>query len=212
MQSILDKKLDIRTNLIMRCFITKDISSTGSTSGVVARNLDGEFISRKLHPNVKRIQIAEQVLREMLESYKGLYLDLDNLDLVQLPNGAVVVASIQSGRTLTPLEVSRFEKAIQERLGDEKVRLLIRSDDLTDVSSKGRVLYGKAHFGGLSKEEKATGKTLESQVRNAIRGIPNMFAPNVDAVPKGNAWRVRAEVVGPRVLRPAEVRLIETRV
>ena len=212
MQSIIDKKLNIRANLIMRCFITKDISSTGSTSGIVARNLDGEFISGKLHPNVKRIQIAEQVLREMLESYKGLYLDLDNLDLVQLPNGAVVVASIQSGRTLTPLEVSRFEKAIQERLGDEKVRLLIRSDDLTDVSSKGRVLYGKAHLGGLSKEEKATGEILESQVRNAIRGIQNMFAPNVDAVPKGDIWLVRAEVVGPRVLRPAEVRLIENRV
>ena len=212
MQSILDKKLDIRANLIMRCLITKDISSTGSTSGIVARNLDGEFISGKLNPNVKRIQIAEQVLREMLESYKGLYLDLDNLDLVQLPNGAVVVASIQSGRTLTPLEVSRFEKAIQERLGDEKVRLLIRSDDLTDVSSKGRVLYGKAHFGGLSKEEKATGEALERQVRNEIRGINNMFAPNVDAIPKGDIWLVRAEVVGPRVLRPAEVRLIETRV
>ena len=212
MQGILDKKLNARANLIMRCFITKDISSTGSTSGIVARNLDGEFISSNLHPNVKRIQIAEQVLREMLESYKGLYLDLDHLNLVQLPNGAVVVASIQSGRTLTPREVSRFEKAIQERLGDEKVRLLIRSDDLTDVSSKGRVLYGKAHFGGLSKEEKATGEVLERQMRNEIRGIKNMFAPNVDAVPKGDAWSVRAEVVGPRVLRPDEVRLMENRV
>ncbi|MCP4574875.1 MAG: DUF389 domain-containing protein [Deltaproteobacteria bacterium] len=212
MQSILDKKLNARANLIMRCFITKDISSTGSTSGIVARNLDGEFISSKLHPNVKRIQIAEQVLREMLESHKGLYLDLDNLNLVQLPNGAVVVASIQSGRTLTPREVSRFEKAIQQRLGDEKVRLLIRSDDLTDVSSKGRVLYGKAHFGGLSKEEITTGEALERQMRNEIRGIKNMFAPNVDAVPKGDSWSIRAEVVGPRVLRPDEVRLMEKRI
>jgi uncharacterized hydrophobic protein (TIGR00271 family) len=212
MQSILDKKLNTRANLIMRCFITKDISSTGSTSGIVPRNLDGEFISRKLHPNVKRIQIAEQVLREMLESYKGLYLDLDNLDLVELPNGAVVVATIQSGRILTPREVSRFEKGIQQRLGDEKVRLLIRSNDLTDVSSKGRVLYGKAHFGGLSKEERATGEVLERQMRNEIRGIKNMFAPNIDAVPKGDGWSVRAEVVGPRVLRPDEVRLMENRV
>ena len=212
MQSILGKKLDAHANLIMRCFITKDISSTGSTSGVVARNLDGEFISSKLHPNVKRIQIAEQVLREMLENYKGLYLDLDGLDLVQLQNGAVVVASIQSSRNLTPLEVSRFEKAIQERLGDQKVRLLIRSDDLTDVSSKGRVLYGKAHFGELSNEEKATGGDLEREMKKEIRSIQNMFAPNVDAVPKGDAWVVRAEVVGPRVLRPPEVRRIESRV
>jgi len=211
MQNILDKKLDAHANLIMRCFITKDISSTGSTSGIVARNLDGEFITSKLHPNVKRIQIAEQVLREMLENYRGLYLDLDNLDLVELPNGAVVVASIQSGRALTPLEVSRFEKAIQKRLGDEKVRLLIRSDDLTDVSSKGRVLYGKAHFGGLSKEEKTIGEALEKEMRSEVERIQNMFAPNVDAVPSGDMWLVRAEVVGPRVIQPAEVRLIEKR-
>lgn len=209
MQSILDKKLNSHANLIMRCAITKDISSTGSTSGVVARNLDGEFISSKLHPHVKQIQIAEQVLRETLEGYKGLYLDLDNLNLVQLPNGAVVVATIQTGRTLTPLEVSRFEKAIQERLGDEKVRLLIRSDDLTHVSSKGRVLYGKAHFGGLSKEEKETGEALEKQIRSEISRIKSMFAPNVDAVPSGDTWLVRAEVVGPRVLRPSEVSSIE---
>jgi hypothetical protein len=122
---------------------------------------------------------------------------LDNLDLVQLPNGAVVVATIQSGRTLTPLEVSRFEKAIQKRLGDEKVRLLIRSDDLTDVSSKGRVLYGKAHFGGLSKEAKAAGEALENQMRERDQPYQNMFAPNVDAVPKAMTWSVRAEVVGP---------------
>ena len=212
MQSILDKKLDAHANLIMRCFITKDISSTGSTSGIVARNLDGEFISTKLHPNVKRIQIAEQVLREMLENYKGLYLDLDNLNLVQLPQGAVVVASIQSGRTLTPLEVSGFEKAIQERLGDENVRLLIRSDDLTDVSSKGRVLYGKAHFGGLTKEERTTGERLEREMKTEITRLQNMFAPNIDAVPGDGQWLIRAEVVGPRVLRPAEVRLMEERV
>ncbi|MCF8130030.1 MAG: DUF389 domain-containing protein [Deltaproteobacteria bacterium] len=211
MQNILDKKLDAHAHLIMRCFITKDISSTGSTSGIVARNLDGEFITSKLHPNVKRIQIAEQVLREMLENYRGLYLDLDNLDLVELPNGAVVVASIQSGRTLTPLEVSRFEKAIQKRLGDENVRLLIRSDDLTDVSSKGRVLYGKAHFGELSKEEKIIGETLENETRSEVKRIKNMFAPNVDAVPGKDMWLVRAEVVGPRVIQPAEVRLIEKR-
>jgi len=35
---------------------------------------------------------------------------------------------------------------------------------------------------------------------------------NVDAVKRGEGWAVRAEVVGPRVLRPSEVKLIEERV
>ena len=116
MQKILDKKLDAHANLIMRCFITKDISSTGSTSGIVARNLDGEFITSKLHPNVKRIQIAEQVLREMLENYRGPYLDLDNLDLVELPNGAVVVAASRAVEPLRPLRCPGLRKPFRRGL------------------------------------------------------------------------------------------------
>ena len=212
MQNKLDKRLELRSNLIMRCQVTKDISSTGSTSGVVGRNLDGEFISTKLNPRIKRLQIAEQVLREMFEEYRGLYLDLDNLDLLDLPHCAILIASIQSSRSLTPLEVARFERAIQERLGDKEVRLLIRSDDLVDVTSKGRILYGKAHFGNLSAEDKIAQEDLERNVKTEITRFKDMFATNVDAVKMGDGWSVRAEVVGPRVLRPPEVKLIEKKV
>ena len=49
-QNKLDKRLELNSNLIMRCQVTKDISSTGSASGVVGRNLDGEFISTQPEP------------------------------------------------------------------------------------------------------------------------------------------------------------------
>jgi len=212
MQDKLDKRLDLHSNLIMRCQVTKNISSTGSASGVVGRNLDGEFISTKLNPRVKRLQIAEQVLREMFEEHRGLHLDLDNLDLVDLPHSAILIASIQSSRTLTPLEVERLEMAIQKRLGDKEVRLLIRSDDLVDVTSKGRILYGRAHFGNLSDRDKIAQEDLERNVKTEITRFKDMFATNVDAVRKGDGWSVRAEVVGPRVFRPSEVKLIEKKV
>jgi len=214
MQNKLDKRLDLHSNLIMRCQVTKDISSTGSASGVVSRNLDGEFISTKLNPRVKRLQIAEQVLREKFEELqdKGLYLDLDSLDLVELPHCAILIASIQSSRSLTPIEVARFERAIQERSGDKQVRLLIRLDDLVDLTSKGRILYGKAHFGNLSAKDVADREDLERNVKTEITRFKDMFATNVDAVKRGGGWSVRAEVVGPRVLRPPEVKLIEKRV
>ncbi len=212
MQNKLDKRLQLHSNLIMRCQVTKDISSTGSTSGVVGRNLDGEFISTNLNPRIKRLQIAEQVLREKFEDYKGLYLDLGDLDLVELPHCAILIASIQSSRSLTPLEVERLERAIQERLDDKQVRLLIRSDDLVDVTSKGRILYGRAHFGNLSAKDKIAREDLERNVKTEITRFKDMFATNVDAEKMGEGWSVRAEVVGPRVLRPSEVELIEKRV
>jgi uncharacterized hydrophobic protein (TIGR00271 family) len=212
MQNKLDKRLGLHSNLIMRCQVTKDISSTGSASGVVGQNLDGEFISTKLNPRVKRLQVAEQVLREMFEGYQGLHIDFGNLDLVELPHCAILIASIQSSRPLTPLEVERLERAIQERLDDKQVRLLIRSDDLVDLTSKGRILYGKAHFGNFTAKEKVAQEDLERNVKTEITRFKDMFATNVDAVKRGEGWSVRAEVVGPRVFRPSEVELIEKRV
>jgi len=212
MQNKLDKRLGLHSNLIMRCQVTKDISSTGSASGVVGQNLDGEFISTNLNPRVKRLQVTEQVLREMFEGYQSLHIDFVNLDLVELPHCAILIASIQSSRPLTPLEVERLERAIQERLGDKQVRLLIRSDDFVDLTSKGRILYGKAHFGNFTAKEKVAQEDLERKVRTEITRFKDMFATNVDAEKMGEGWSVRAEVVGPRVLGPSEVKLIEKKV
>ncbi|MBW1781015.1 MAG: DUF389 domain-containing protein [Deltaproteobacteria bacterium] len=208
-QKTLGEDLGVQANLIIRCQISKDISSTGSTSCVVDRNLDGEFISTRLDPKVKRIQLAEQVFREMLEDYRGTHLDFDSLNIVDLPQGAILIAYIKGSRPITPLEVRRFEKAIQERLGDKEVRLLIRSDDLTDVSGKGRVLYGRAHFGRLSEEDVKVQDELEREVKNEISRFKDMFAPNVDAEKRGGKWHLLAEVVGPRILRPSEVALVQ---
>jgi len=208
----LNQHLGSKTNLIIRCQISKDISSTGSTSCVVSRNLDGDFISTDLDPKVRRIQLSEQVLRELLEDYQGTHLDLDSIDIVDLPNGTILVAGLQGSRHITPVEVARFEKVIQERLNDASVRLLIRSDDLTDISGKGRILYGRSHFGSLSEQEREVRDRLERAVRKEIEDLKDMFVPNLDAEKRGKAWHVLAEVVGPRTPTPTEIGRIEKRV
>jgi uncharacterized hydrophobic protein (TIGR00271 family) len=208
-QDRLSDDLGLKANLIMRCHISKDVSSTGSTSCVVGRNLDGEFISTQLDPKVIRLQLAEQVLRELLEDYGGTHLDFDSLDIVDLPDESVLVADLQSSRHITPFEVAKFEEKIQQRLADPKVRLLIRSSDVVDISGKGRILYGRAHFGKASQEEVEIRETLERAVKSRIERFPSTFAPNVDAERRDGAWHVLAEVVGPAVLTPVQVRLVE---
>ncbi len=210
-QDVLDQQLDLRVNLIMRCLITKDISSTGSTSAVVSRNLNGEFISTNLHPRVKLLQIAEQVLREMLEGYQGLYIDLYDLDLIELKQGNILIASMEGARNLTPVEVAHFEKAVRERLKDDQVRLMVLSKDVEGISSKGSILYGRAHF-DVAPEDRAVQKDLEARTRREIETFPDMFAVNVDAARTENGWGIRAEVVGPEVLKPAQILAIENAV
>jgi uncharacterized hydrophobic protein (TIGR00271 family) len=209
MQMRLSNRLGLGANLIMRCRISKDISATGSTSCVAGRNLDGEFLTTQLEPKVKRLQLAEQVLRELLEDYRGTHMDFDSLDIVDLPHESVLVAQLQSSRPITPFEVAGFEKAIQGRLEDPKVRLLIRSSDVTDISGKGRILYGRAHFGKCSKEEMKRRERIESEIKAHIERFPNTFAPNVDGEKRGETWHVLAEVVGPAMLMPPQIRQVE---
>lgn len=208
-QDQLDERLGVNTNLIIRCDLTRDISSTGSTSAVVDENLDGDFITSAVDPRVKTIQVAEQALREILEEHPGLY--LDNMDMQTMATGPVIIASIQSSRPLIPYEVNRFEKAMQRRVKNNKLRLLVRSNDLVDISSKGRILYGKAHYGKLLPDEQKNQQQLELFVKQQLEHIKDMFVPNIDSVQQLDSWSVRAEVVGPRILKPSEIRQVEKR-
>ena len=92
------------------------------------------------------------------------------------------------------------------------MRLLIRSNSIDGISSKGRVLFGRAHFGDLSEEDESTQKKIEETTRSAIDGIENMFTASVDAIQEDNGWSVRAEVYGPRVLSPKEVNNVENKI
>ena len=210
LQNKLDERLGMKTQLIVRCDIVTDVSAKGSTSAVVSENLDGEFISTNLDPGVKRYQLAEQKLREILEDQPAL--SLTDFDLIELKQGPLILATLQNLRWLKSSEVMEFEKKIQKRLNDYELRLLIKSNPMDGISSKGRVLYGRAHFGNLSEEDKSTQKKIEETARSTIDSIENMFTASVDAIQNDNGWSIRAEVYGPRVLSPDEVNNVEKKI
>ena len=210
LQNKIAERLGMNTQLIVRCDIVTDISATGSTSAVVGENLDGEFISTNLSPNVKRYQLAEQALREVLEDRPGL--TLREFQLLELKEGPLILATIKSLRWLNASDVAAFEQTIQQRLDDPEVRLLIRTDSLVGISSKGRVLYGRAHFGNLSEAEAAMQNLIEDKARSALEDIKNIFVATVDAIREDDGWAVRAEVYATKVMSPAEVKIVEDKI
>jgi uncharacterized hydrophobic protein (TIGR00271 family) len=196
-QENLSKKLNRPTELIVRTILAKDVSATGSTSQVTAQNLDGFFLAGKLPPEVAKVQLAEQSLRETLASRPEL--TLMDVDLLHFPRGPVILATIQGSRMLIPLEVRQFEKAMQERLQNPDLGLLVRSLITADVDGQGRILYGEAHFGAETPEEKALREKIETAVREEFKQLPDVLLTNVDAVRRDGFWSVRGEAVGPRV-------------
>lgn len=209
-QEKLSQKLNRQTNLILRCEISKSISSTGSTSAVMRENLNGEFVTADLRPTVWKVQMAEQALREILIPYEMIF--LNHVELLHFPFGQVLVASLEGTRSLTPYEVEKFQHQIRKRLKDPSLCLLVESTDRVAVTEKGHVLYGGAHFGAYTREGRALQGQIENLTRKDIEELGNLFPTNVDALNREGEWYVRAEVVGPKPLTPSEVAEVERRV
>jgi uncharacterized hydrophobic protein (TIGR00271 family) len=208
MEEALSQHVGEPVRLFVRCSLTKDVTATGATTLLTGRNLDGKFTTDALAPEAQTLQSAEQLARELLIDFPEV--TLKDIELVTLPSGPVIVVSVQMPRTPLPVGIQQLEKLLQERVGDPRARLVIRVINSVDISSKGRILLGQAHFGEQSAEEVALRETLEQAAQAGIERIPNLFVINIDAAKSEAGWGIRAEVVGPRVPSPAEVRTLET--
>ena len=210
LEDALSRNVGEPVRLFVRCSITRDVTATGDAAGLLTgRNFDGKFTTEDVVPEARTLQAAEQTIREMLINFPGI--TLNDIELVPLPTGPVLVVSVQMPRTPLPVGIQQLERMLQERVGDPRMRLVVRVINSVDISSKGRILLGQAHFAERSAEEAALQEKLEQAAQAGIEQIPNLFVINIDAARSESSWEVRAEVVGPRVPSPPEVRTIETK-
>jgi uncharacterized hydrophobic protein (TIGR00271 family) len=208
-QDALSTHLGESVRLFMRCSLTKDVTATGSTTLRPYLSLDGEVATAPVSPDMRRLQQAEQVAREVVATRPNII--LKDVELVNFPTGPVIVVSIESSRAPTPDRIAQFEALLKQRLGDESVRVAVRVAESVDITSKGRVLFGEAHFGAASADEADRQRVVEEAVRQNLESRPDTFVTAIDAVWRESAWAVRAEVVSPRVPAPSEVQRIEQR-
>lgn len=206
-QDALAKRLSMPAELIVRSVLSKDIEATGSTSQVTAQNLDGFFLTKNLAPEVTKVHEAEQALREELANRPDL--TLKEVELLDFPKGPAILAVIQGSRVLIPLEIQKFQKGLRDRLGDPQIQLLVRCMVTVDVDEKGRILYGWAHLGAQSPEDRQLLARIEAAVREEFKKFSDIFLINVDAAPLNGSWGVRVEAAGARILPPKEVARLE---
>src|SRR5262249_47276819 len=208
-QDALGSRLGEPVRLFMRCTLTKDVTATGSTTLRPYLSLNGKVTTTPVSADMRLLQQAEQVAREVVATRPDIV--LKDVELVNLPSGPVLIASIDSPRPPNPERIARFEALLRERLGGERVRVIVRVAESVDVTSKGRILFGEAHFGATSEDEARRRRTAEETVRTDLQGLPSTFVTAIDAIHGESGWAVRAEVVGPRVLTPDEVHGVEER-
>ena len=206
-QDALGRRLGEPVRLFMRCLLTKDVTAAGTTTLRPYLSLNGTVATAPVSPDMRLLQQAEQVAREVVATRPNII--LKDVELVNFLTGPVIVVSIESSRAPTPDRIAQFEALLRERLGEQRARVVVRVAESVDITSKGRVLYGEAHFGAESEDELERRRVIERAVLASLQGLPNTFVTAIDAVRRESGWAVRAEVVGPRVLAPNDVRAIE---
>jgi uncharacterized hydrophobic protein (TIGR00271 family) len=206
-QDALTGRLGEPVRLFVRCQMTKDVTATGTTNLRPYLSLNGKVTEAPLSPEMRLLQQAEQVAREVAAARPDI--DLISTDLVELDSGPVLVVAIQMPRDPSPDGVAQFQSALRDRLADPRLRVVVRRVDSRDFTSKGRILFGAAHLASEGEEARARRAAVENAVRDAIQARADLFVTAIDAVSAGTGWSVRAEVVGPHVPTPADVRTVE---
>lgn len=209
-QEKLAAALEQPVRLYVRCGITRDVIAAGSDDLRPYVNLRGAGSAEALSPQALLLQEAEQVARETAVLRPEIV--LNDVDLIELEAGPVVIFSIETPREPAPEIIASFENRLRERLHDDRVRIVVRTVDSRDATRKGRILFGESHFGRFTPEEASAQAAVENAVRTNLQATPNQFVTAVDAVHREDGWMVRAEAVGPRVLTPEEVRSAEAKV
>lgn len=206
-QASLARELATPVRLFMRCGVTKDVLAAGTTDLRPYVNLHSHGAETAMSPQTVLLQDAEQVAREVVATRPELV--LKDVELLELASGPVLIFSVENPREPSADGVASFEALLRERLQEDDVRVVVRTVDTTDITAKGRILFGEAHFGEHTPEEARAQGAVEDAARTSLQKLQYIFVTAVDAIQRDNAWLVRAEVVGPRTLTPDEVRTAE---
>ncbi|MCB1943312.1 MAG: DUF389 domain-containing protein [Candidatus Accumulibacter sp.] len=207
MQQAISEEVNRQISLFVRCAITHDVAAAGSANLLPTVNLDGHFIAADVTANVRMAEIAEQTLRELVSH--GQTFELEGVQLIHLPIGPVIVATVSGARPPVPSQVRIAEETIRRRLGDPSATLLVRATTTSDITAKGRVLLGDALFAPMTATERAVQQKLETLGKSELEQVANTFVNSIDAAKTADGWEVRAEAVSARVLQPAEVGRVE---
>jgi uncharacterized hydrophobic protein (TIGR00271 family) len=207
MEEALAQKLGRDITLFVRCTITKDVAAAGSVQLSPKLDMNGRFSTGETTEQARITETAEQVLRQLLSERQAF--TLLEVNLYSLPSGRLIVASVQGARMPVPVEVAFAEDLIRKRIGDERLTLVARSLVTSDVTARGRILLGQAHFDTLTPEQASQQAILQEEGRKGLELLGNAFVTSIDAAPLAEGWEVRAQVASPGVPTPKAVAQIE---
>jgi len=209
-QDRLSEQLGETTELIVRSKMANDVSAFGSTNQGIVPTLDGFFISPKIHPSVQKTKSAEKIIRDYLSSQLGL--NLYEVDLLQLEDRQILLASIHGIRALSAEEIRQLEQTIQESLKDENMRLLVRFVGYELQNRNGIIRYEWATLSAVTPEQWSDFDRTRAILNDEFSRNGTLFLTNANAAIVDGNYHFLLEVVGTGGYSSENVKKLERRI
>ena len=156
----------VPTELIVRIIKSTDISSSGSNSTVTAQGLDGFFVSTAVKPEIEKLRLSEQVIREYLDDHIGL--DLLDVDYIEIRDVPTLLAMITGIRRLTRAEIGHLESLVRKRTKDPMLSLILRFVQIDLFTRDGPMRYGWTTLIKISEKQRKVADNIRNTIENAF--------------------------------------------
>ncbi len=207
-ESRMAESVGMSTELIIRSVMSRDISSAGTTNKIVANDLDGFFVSEKLHPKVKLTRAAEQIIREYTASQFGIVL-LD-VDVIEADEHPTIFASVLGIRKISGNEISILEESLQRALEKPNIRLMVRQVQFDLYSKNGMIRYQWAPLEYLlSDEQKGVITKARAYLEGHFKRQEEVFLENINGSFVDDHYCFLLELTGKRFFSDEEVKVLE---
>ena len=200
-QDALKENLSTPVELFIRTTLSKDISSTGQLNFVEMADLDGFYLSSKKNERVAIIRLAEQIIREYLQSNLGLY--LEEMNLVEISGKSYILATVFGARKLTNDEILELEKKIQQQGNNYSIGLVIRNVEVELYDKWGQSYLEFAQFDGKQNENNHILINMEEEIRKSLNDS-NYIHINTDISFREGVFQVLVEIAGTQFYSKAE--------
>jgi hypothetical protein len=171
------------------------MSATGSTSQVVEKNLDGNFMNAMMSDKEMILKSAEQVLWEQLGSRPDF--DFVNVDYGRTPRGKIILAAVEGLSPPSAEEIRTIEHLIQERVQDPSLSLIVRFTPSILLDRYGQGLYGWSFSGEITPEKEKLTRDIEAAVEQVFRThYPDVYPVRLYYNRLADTWKILVEATG----------------
>jgi uncharacterized hydrophobic protein (TIGR00271 family) len=192
-QHAIEKKLEEPVEFFVRTTLSKDISSSGLFNRVNTESLDGFYLNRKQDERVIAIRLAEQTIREVLQSKLGVY--LNDINLIQISGKPHILATVFGARKLTNVEVGDLEQEIQNRVGNPLIRLVLRHVNMNLYDRWGHSYFEFAQLEKITVEQESLFGEIQSFLKTKFSTSPYLFISSDFSIREG-VYHILVELAG----------------